>query len=119
MVWNGLTDLYHPTQILADLLTVQEEFGRLDGLALAYVGDGRNNMANSLMVGCARVAGARWNIRVPQELATPAVPGAPMMMPRSVLPSCARHWKHRCVRSLRTLVWTAPSWRARSAKATT
>ena len=50
-VWNGLTDTWHPTQILADLLTVKEEFGRLEGLALAYVGDGRNNMANSLMVG--------------------------------------------------------------------
>jgi ornithine carbamoyltransferase len=54
-VWNGLTDSWHPTQILADLLTVSEEFGRLAGLALAYVGDGRNNMANSLMVGCAKL----------------------------------------------------------------
>ena len=52
-VWNGLTDQWHPTQILADLLTVREEFGDLGGRALAYVGDGRNNMANSLMVGCA------------------------------------------------------------------
>ena len=54
-VWNGLTDLWHPTQILADLLTVQEEFGNLRGLSLAYAGDGRNNMANSLMIGCAKV----------------------------------------------------------------
>ncbi len=54
-VWNGLTDAWHPTQILADVLTVQEEFGRLEGLALAYLGDGRNNMANSLMVGCAKL----------------------------------------------------------------
>jgi ornithine carbamoyltransferase len=54
-VWNGLTDTWHPTQIIADLLTVKEEFGRLEGLALAYVGDGRNNMANSLMVGCAKL----------------------------------------------------------------
>ncbi|MCD4751285.1 MAG: ornithine carbamoyltransferase [Thermoanaerobaculales bacterium] len=54
-VWNGLTDTWHPTQILADVLTVQEEFGRLQGLALAYLGDGRNNMANSLMVGCAKL----------------------------------------------------------------
>jgi ornithine carbamoyltransferase len=54
-VWNGLTDQWHPTQILADVMTVREEFGRLDGLALAYVGDGRNNMANSLMVGCAKL----------------------------------------------------------------
>jgi ornithine carbamoyltransferase len=54
-VWNGLTDSWHPTQVLADLLTVQEEFGRLQGLSLAYVGDGRNNMASSLMVGCAKM----------------------------------------------------------------
>ncbi len=53
-VWNGLTNEWHPTQVLADLLTVMEEFGRLEGLALAYVGDGRNNMANSLMIGCAK-----------------------------------------------------------------
>ena len=54
-VWNGLTDTWHPPQVLADLLTVREEFGDLRGLALAYVGDGRNNMANSLLVGCAKV----------------------------------------------------------------
>jgi ornithine carbamoyltransferase len=54
-VWNGLTDSWHPTQVLADLLTVQEEYGRLRGLCLAYLGDGRNNMANSLMVGCAKM----------------------------------------------------------------
>jgi len=66
-VWNGLTDTWHPTQILADLLTVQEEFGRLDGLALAYVGDGRNNMANSLMVGCAKL-GMDVRIVAPESL---------------------------------------------------
>jgi len=54
-VWNGLTDTWHPTQILADLLTVEEEFGTLDGIALAFVGDGRSNMANSLLVGCAKL----------------------------------------------------------------
>jgi len=54
-VWNGLTDDWHPTQVLADLLTMQEEFGALKGLSLAYVGDGRNNMANELMVGCAKM----------------------------------------------------------------
>ncbi len=54
-VWNGLTDQWHPTQVLADLMTVQEAFGQLRGLSLAYVGDGRNNMANSLLVGCAKV----------------------------------------------------------------
>lgn len=66
-VWNGLTDRWHPTQILADLLTVKEEFGRLDGLALAYVGDGRNNMANSLMVGCAKL-GMDVRIVAPESL---------------------------------------------------
>jgi ornithine carbamoyltransferase len=66
-VWNGLTDTWHPTQILADLLTVSEEFGRLDGLALAYVGDGRNNMANSLMVGCAKL-GMDVRIVAPEQL---------------------------------------------------
>lgn len=53
-VWNGLTDEWHPTQVLADLMTMREEFGRLQGLSLAYVGDGRNNMANSLAVGCVK-----------------------------------------------------------------
>ena len=53
-VWNGLTDDFHPTQILADLMTMREKFGRLKGLKLAYVGDGRNNVANSLMIGCAK-----------------------------------------------------------------
>ena len=49
-VWNGLTDEWHPTQMLADYLTVQENFGRLEGLTLVYCGDGRNNVANSLLV---------------------------------------------------------------------
>ncbi len=53
-VWNGLTDDYHPTQIFADLLTVRESFGSLEGVKIAYVGDGRNNVANSLMMGCAK-----------------------------------------------------------------
>ena len=53
-VWNGLTDDYHPTQILADLLTIRETFGSLEGVTVAYVGDGRNNVANSLMMGCAK-----------------------------------------------------------------
>ena len=53
-VWNGLTDDYHPTQIFADLLTVRETFGSLEDVTIAYVGDGRNNVANSLMMGCAK-----------------------------------------------------------------
>ena len=66
-VWNGLTDVFHPTQILADLMTIQERFGRLKGLKLAYVGDGRNNVANSLMIGCAK-AGLDYVNCTPPEL---------------------------------------------------
>lgn len=49
-VWNGLTDEWHPTQMIADFMTVKENFGKLEGITLTYVGDGRNNMANSLLV---------------------------------------------------------------------
>ncbi|MBO7655914.1 MAG: ornithine carbamoyltransferase [Kiritimatiellae bacterium] len=66
-VWNGLTDDCHPTQILADLMTMKETFGRLKGLRVAYVGDGRNNVANSLMVGCAK-AGIDYVNCTPAEL---------------------------------------------------
>ena len=54
-VWNGLTNEFHPTQILADFLTVQEHFGGLQGKKLVYLGDARYNMGNSLMVGCAKM----------------------------------------------------------------
>ena len=54
-VWNGLTNEFHPTQILADFLTIQEHFGRLGGINLVYMGDARYNMGNSLMVGCAKM----------------------------------------------------------------
>ena len=54
-VWNGLTNEFHPTQILADFLTVQEHFGDLKGKKLVYMGDARYNMGNSLMVGCAKM----------------------------------------------------------------
>ena len=54
-VWNGLTNEFHPTQILADFLTVQEHFGDLKGKKLVYMGDSRFNMGNSLMVGCAKM----------------------------------------------------------------
>ena len=54
-VWNGLTNEFHPTQILADFLTIQEHFGSLPGKKLVYMGDARYNMGNSLMVGCAKM----------------------------------------------------------------
>ena len=54
-VWNGLTNEFHPTQILADFLTMQEHFGALKGQKLVYMGDARYNMGNSLMVGCAKM----------------------------------------------------------------
>lgn len=66
-VWNGLTDAFHPTQVLADLMTVQERFGHLKGIKLAYVGDGRNNVANTLMMGCAK-AGIHYVNCTPAEL---------------------------------------------------
>lgn len=66
-VWNGLTDEYHPTQILADFMTLQEQFGKLEGLHLVYVGDGRNNMANSLMIGSAKM-GLHFTILAPKDL---------------------------------------------------
>ena len=54
-VWNGLTNEFHPTQILADFLTLQEQFGHLKGLKFVYMGDARYNMGNSLMIGCAKM----------------------------------------------------------------
>ena len=54
-VWNGLTNEYHPTQILADMLTIREHFGSLKGKKMVYMGDARYNMGNSLMVGCAKM----------------------------------------------------------------
>lgn len=66
-VWNGLTDLYHPTQILADFLTLKEQFGKLKGLKLVYAGDGRNNMANSLMIGSSKL-GIHFTILAPKSL---------------------------------------------------
>jgi ornithine carbamoyltransferase len=66
-VWNGLTDADHPTQILADFLTLKEQFGKLKGLKLVYVGDGRNNMANSLMIGSSKM-GIDFTILSPKTL---------------------------------------------------
>ncbi|WP_018659504.1 ornithine carbamoyltransferase [Allofustis seminis] len=66
-VWNGLTDAWHPTQMIADYMTIKEEFGKLEGLKLVYCGDGRNNVANSLMVAGAKL-GVSVTIASPKEL---------------------------------------------------
>jgi len=66
-VWNGLTDHSHPTQILADLMTIAEHFGDVSGKKLVYLGDGRNNVCNSLMMGCAK-AGMNFVNCCPAEL---------------------------------------------------
>ncbi len=66
-VWNGLTDQFHPTQMLADLLTMEEKFGRLKGLNFTFMGDARNNMGNSLMVACAKM-GINFTACAPKEL---------------------------------------------------
>ena len=66
-VWNGLTDQFHPTQMLADLLTMEEKFGRLKGLRFTFMGDARNNMGNSLMVACAKM-GLHFTACAPREL---------------------------------------------------
>jgi ornithine carbamoyltransferase len=66
-VWNGLTDLYHPTQILADFLTIQENFGSLKGIRFSYFGDARNNMGHSLMIGAAKM-GMHFMGVAPKEL---------------------------------------------------
>ena len=65
-VWNGLTDEFHPTQILADFMTIREHFGRLRGRKLVYMGDARFNMGNSLMVGCAKM-GMRFVACAPEK----------------------------------------------------
>lgn len=65
-VWNGLTNEYHPTQMLADLLTIEEQFGSLAGRKLTYMGDARYNMGNSLMVACAKM-GLQFTACAPKE----------------------------------------------------
>ena len=65
-VWNGLTNEFHPTQILADFLTIREHFGALKGKKLVYMGDARYNMGNSLMVGCAKM-GMRFTACAPER----------------------------------------------------
>lgn len=66
-VWNGLTNEFHPTQMLADMLTIKEEFGYLKGLNFTYLGDARNNVANSLMVACAKL-GLNFTCCAPKDL---------------------------------------------------
>ena len=66
-VWNGLTDAWHPTQMLADFLTIKEKLGSLDGVTLAYMGDGRNNVAHSLLVTGA-ILGVNIRIVAPKSL---------------------------------------------------
>jgi len=66
-VYNGLTDEWHPTQVLADLMTMEEVFGSLKGRRLAFVGDGRNNVANTLLVGCAQL-GVHMTVAAPPSL---------------------------------------------------
>lgn len=66
-VWNGLTDQWHPTQMIADYMTLKENFGKLEGLTLAYTGDGRNNVANSLLVTGA-ILGVNVHIVTPKSL---------------------------------------------------
>ncbi len=66
-VWNGLTDQFHPTQMLADLLTIEEHFGYLKGINFTFFGDARNNMGNSLMVACAKM-GLNFTACAPKEL---------------------------------------------------
>ena len=66
-VWNGLTDEDHPTQVLADLLTVREHLNRIEGVKFVYIGDGRNNMSNALMIGASKV-GMHFTVASPKEL---------------------------------------------------
>ena len=68
--WNGLTNEYHPTQVLADMLTMREHFGDLRGRTLVFLGDARYNMASSLMIGCAKL-GVHFKVAAPKEYFPP------------------------------------------------
>lgn len=70
-VWNGLTDAWHPTQMLADFMTIKENFGHLRGLTLVFIGDGRNNIAQSLLI-TGSMLGVAVHIIAPKELQPPA-----------------------------------------------
>ena len=69
-VWNGLTDSFHPTQVLADFMTIEEHLGRLSGTKLVFVGDGTDNISNSLIVGAAKM-GMHYVLATPDELQPP------------------------------------------------
>ena len=91
-VWNGLTNEFHPTQILADFLTIREHFGHLKGINFVYFGDARYNMGNSLMVGCAKMGLQLHRLR-PQEVPAGRRAGgrsAGPSPPRRVRPSPSR-----------------------------
>lgn len=66
-IWNGLTDMFHPTQMLADVMTIEEHFGYLKGINFCFFGDGRNNVGNSLMVICSKL-GINFNCCAPKHL---------------------------------------------------
>ena len=66
-IWNGLTDEFHPTQVLADFMTIYENFGRIKGINFTYFGDARNNMGNSLMIMCAKM-GVNFTCCAPKQL---------------------------------------------------
>ncbi|MFI3253924.1 MAG: ornithine carbamoyltransferase [Eubacteriales bacterium] len=66
-IWNGLTDQFHPTQMLADLLTIEEKLGRLKGVNFTFMGDARNNVANSLLIACAKM-GLNFTACAPADL---------------------------------------------------
>ena len=66
-VWNGLTDVDHPTQALADILTIREHMGRIEGVNFVFIGDGRNNVANALMIGASKV-GMNFTVCAPKTL---------------------------------------------------
>jgi len=66
-VYNGLTDTYHPTQVLADIMTLEEAFGESRGKTLCFVGDGRNNVARSLMIICSKL-GVHYTVITPKAL---------------------------------------------------
>ena len=70
-VWNGLTNEYHPTQMLADMLTIREHFGHLEGIKLVYMGDARYNMGNSLMIACSKAGNAFCSLHNPEIFPEP------------------------------------------------